>query len=82
MKIPFKNDDRPYQLLHYCDKLLGGPGLDRDLARAFLCAAGVDDVDVAVRALRYWLANERSFPAPIDLSTTAQLLQGQEAPHA
>lgn len=79
MSIPFKNDDRPYQLLHYCDKLLGGPGLDKDLAQAFFCAAGVDDADALVKVLRYWLANKRSFPAPADVSMHAWTFRVQGA---
>lgn len=82
MSIPFQNDDRPYQMLHYCDKLLGGPGLDKDLAQAFFCAAGVDDADVVVRVLRYWLANKQRFPTPADVSMHARTLREQEAPSA
>lgn len=76
MSIPFKNDDRPYQMLHYCDKLLGGPGLDKDLAQAFFCAAGVDDVDLVVRALQYWLTNRREFPKPADIAAIAPTCTG------
>lgn len=68
MSAPFKNDNRPYQALHYCDKLLGGPGLTRELAEAFFYAADIHDADVAVDALRGWLQNERRFPCPADLA--------------
>lgn len=82
MSIPFQNDDRPYQMLHYCDKLLGGPGLDRDLAEAFFRAVGIDDADAVTEALRYWLGNKHSFPKPADVAAHAGLFQEPEAPHA
>lgn len=45
-------------------------------AQAFFCAAGVDDVDLVVRALQYWLTNRREFPKPADIAAIAPTCTG------
>lgn len=80
--IPFANDERPYQLLGYCAKLLNGPQLNRELAEVYFRAVGCNDAQAVTAALMGWLRSQRQFPAPVDLRTVIRKISGGEVSYA
>jgi len=54
-------------LLQSISLFLGWQKLEENEVAVYLNAIGSTDGKAVVAALRHWLANERSFPAPVDI---------------
>jgi len=55
------------RLVRDCAEIFSGPNLSEHGMAVYLNAIHCTDADKVIEALKYWLYNDDSFPAPVDI---------------